>query len=152
MDLAERGKAAAGQALDDVHLPEGPVAIERFGHERGAELFELRVAPRPRQARVPYVVVEVEIRVVDPDRTLCERNPGDLPPIARHPVQFRGNQIPDRVGVDAAVGSLQIAGVEGERRRQMHRCGLLLEPEEGFVQAPSDSYVAPSGCSPEVRA
>ena len=66
--LGEQRDPAAGQPLDDVHLPERAVAVERAGDDARHQLAQLVEGARARQRRAAHVVGEVERRVVDPDR------------------------------------------------------------------------------------
>jgi len=70
VDLGQDGEAVAGQALDDVALPERAVAVERAGDDPGDELLDLLVRAGWRDRRVPDVELEVEVGVLDPERVV----------------------------------------------------------------------------------
>ena len=68
MDLEDQRGAALGEALDDGELPQRAVRRELGRHDAPDERIELRLAAR-RRARAPqHVLVDVELRVVDPER------------------------------------------------------------------------------------
>ena len=56
------------EALDEVDLPQRPAAVERPGGDPRDELAQLVHRPGPRQRGAAYVVAEVEVLVVHPDR------------------------------------------------------------------------------------
>ena len=58
----------AGEAFDEVHLPQRAVPVEQPGLDAPAELEQRRVVARTRQRRASHVVGDVEVRVVDPHR------------------------------------------------------------------------------------
>ena len=60
--------AAPFEALDDVHLPQRALAVQGQPDHLAHESLELRPAARRRQAGAAHVVVEVEVRVLDPHR------------------------------------------------------------------------------------
>ena len=60
---------SSSRPSDQPRLPQGAVAVEGLRHEPAHELVQRRRRPRGRQRGVPHVVVEVEVRVVDPDRS-----------------------------------------------------------------------------------
>ena len=66
--LGEHGDAAALEPLDEVDLPQGPVAVQWTGDDPGDQLAQLVHRPGTRQRRAAYVVAEVEVGVVHPDR------------------------------------------------------------------------------------
>ena len=70
---------------------------------RADSRFSCVLVARPRQRGVAHVVVEVEVLVVDPDRVVLERDPGELLAVARDPVQRAPRRsLRMRVDVDAA--------------------------------------------------
>ena len=87
-----------------------------------------------REARVPHVVVEVEARVVDPQRLPLERGPQQPLPVARDEVQARVDGVADRVDVDAAVGPPERAGVEERDAADVHVGLVVLEREHAGIE------------------
>ena len=67
-DLARIANRPLLQPLDEVHLPQRPGAVQRSGDDARHELLELLHGARAGQRRLPHVVGEVEVVVVDPDR------------------------------------------------------------------------------------
>jgi hypothetical protein len=66
--LADDRKASALEPLDQPELPERLGAVELLGEDPRRQLSQLVLTPRRRQRRVAYVVVEVQVGVVHPDR------------------------------------------------------------------------------------
>ena len=66
--LRDDREAAALDALDEPHLPERLGAVEALGEDAPDQLAQLVVRARLGQSRVTNVVVEVEARVVHPER------------------------------------------------------------------------------------
>jgi hypothetical protein len=110
--LDDEREAPALEALDDPHLPERAVAVERLRGDAGRELLQLLGVAGAGQARVPDVVGEVEVDVVHPHRVVVERDPRQALPVARDLVQLGGDVGANAVDVDAAVGA-------GERPRRV---------------------------------
>ena len=54
--------------FDHPRLPQRPVAVELLGHQPTHEVVEIRLGPGRRERGVADVVLEVEVRVVDPHR------------------------------------------------------------------------------------
>jgi hypothetical protein len=73
MHLAQHGEAAVLETLDEPGLPEGPASIERALENPPDERLQLLLVPRPGQVRVPDVVRQVELMIVDPDRVAGQR-------------------------------------------------------------------------------
>ena len=65
--LGDQGDLPVLQALDDPHLPQGPIAVQLAADDVRGEVAELADAARCRECGPPQVVVDVEIGVVDPD-------------------------------------------------------------------------------------
>ncbi len=66
MHLGHQRRPLPLEPLHDVHLPQRAVGIERPAHHRRHERVELGLAARRRQAGPGDVVVQLEVRVVDP--------------------------------------------------------------------------------------
>ncbi len=70
MDLGVDRGPAPGEAGDQVDLPQRPAAVQRAGVQPGHLLGELGVGPWPRQRDLPDVVLDVEVRIIDPVRLI----------------------------------------------------------------------------------
>src|SRR3989475_2832703 len=135
VDLGDDGEALpALEALDDPHLPERLGAVELLGHDAAREALQLLRVARPREARVPDVVVDVEVRVVPPHRVALDRGPGEDLAVAGDEMQARGYVVADTVDVDAAVGPPERARLVGGGARHMHVVGRALGDEERVVE------------------
>ena len=66
--LVEQGDVAIGEALDEVDLPQRAAAVERPRHDPGRQLAQLVERAGTWQGGAAYVVAEVELLVIDPDR------------------------------------------------------------------------------------
>ena len=115
--LRQHGHPATLEALDEVDLPQRPVRVEPARHDPPGQLAELVQGARAGQRGAAYVVGEVEVLVVDPDRVgQAARHPAYVLAVAGHerdPVVDVGEQ---RVVVEAGVG-----GVEDLEGRVVHR-------------------------------
>ena len=83
--LVEQRDPAVGQPLDEVDLPQRPGPVERPRDDPRDQLAQLLGVARAGQRGAAYVVADVEVLVVDPDRV--GQVPGDrLHPlaVARH--------------------------------------------------------------------
>ena len=105
--LADDREALALEPLDQPQLPERLGAVELLGEDPRRQVAQLLLGARRRQRGLADVVVEVEVRVVDPDRpALVEGDEAQLLAEARHQVQPR---------VDV-VAELRVARAPGPRR------------------------------------
>src|SRR4051794_16479433 len=94
MALADDRKALALEALHEPHLPERLGAVELLGKEASGERAQLVLGARGRERGMADVVIEVQVGVVDPDRTaLAERDEADLLAEARHEVKARADVV-----------------------------------------------------------
>jgi hypothetical protein len=90
--LADDREAVPRQALDQPELPEGLGAVELLGEDPRRQVAQLLVGAGRRQGGLAHVVVEVEVRVVDPDRpALGEGDEAQLLAEAGDQVQARGD-------------------------------------------------------------
>ena len=150
MRLGDDGEALAllvAEPLDEPHLPERLVAVESLGEEAPGEPLQLFLATRGGQGGVPHVVLEIELRLVDPDGpSLPEGHENDPLPVARNLVEARvdeGEQVAVRrrlalelgnrsdVHVGGAVLELEKEGVEGAQA-----LGPLLHATHSVMPAP----------------
>ena len=126
MGFREHRDVSPGEALDEVDLPERPAAVEGPGHDPTDQLAQLVHAARTGQRRAAYVIAEVEVGVVDPDRV--GQPAGDRPqllPVARDERDPVADQLHQPVVVEA-----RVAGVEDLDGGVVHRGGRRLEREE----------------------
>ena len=110
-------------ALDPLHHPQFPQwfgTVQLLGEQSSHHRAQLSFAARLRQADVPDVVVQVEMLVVDPYRVFFDRHPGEVLAVPGDVLQFRLDESPDLVDVDAAVGPGQRGGVENGGTRYVH--------------------------------
>jgi hypothetical protein len=94
--LGHARDAAAFEALEDPQLPQRPGAVQRPARDLGDHLADL-VEPAGRgHAHAPDVVLEVEVRILDPHRVVqAERCRDELPPERREQVESRTQRLLD---------------------------------------------------------
>ena len=113
MNLREQPHASVLETVDQVELPQRLGAVERAREDPSDLLGELRIRGRRGQRQLAHVVLQVEVRVVDPVGVVePERNLGEAP-------AQRGQQ---RQPVDQQV--LEVGALEpaaGRRGRVDHR-------------------------------
>jgi hypothetical protein len=86
--LRDQGEAPALEPLHEPELPQGLGPVELLGVDAGRQRAQLQLRPRRGQRRVADVVVEVEGRVVHPQRPpALERRDRELLAVAAHEVQ-----------------------------------------------------------------
>jgi hypothetical protein len=87
VSLRDQREAVPGQTLDQPDLPQRLRAVEALGEDATGEQAQLLEPAGVRQRGVADVVLDVEVRVVDPERTPgLERREGQLLAVARHQV------------------------------------------------------------------
>ena len=92
VDLGDQGPPAAREALDHPGLPQRPVTVELLRHQPAHQGVQLGLEPRRGQRRVADVVREVEVRVIDPDRTAeAPWDEAHLLPVAGEQRQLAGH-------------------------------------------------------------
>ncbi len=115
--LVEQRHPAGAETLDEVDLPQRSAAVEGPRHNPGNELSELVVGPGARQGGAAYVIADVEVLVVAPQRRGQVPGHGAHPlPVARHerdPVEDQRHQ--------PVVVEPGITGLEDLDRRVVHR-------------------------------
>jgi hypothetical protein len=136
MSLAEQREARAFArrvvaSLESLHQPDLPErlrAIELLGEDAARQVLQLLLTAGRRQRRGANVVLEVEVRVVDPDRpSLVQRHRAQLLPEARHERE-PGLDVLQKLGVGRR------RAFEDRHRGHVHvRCGVL-QMQEGRVQ------------------
>ena len=126
--LGQHGPAPVLEALDHPDLPERLGAVELLGHHPADQLAELALAARGGQRGVAQVVLDVEVRVVDPDRTpQLEGDEADLLAVARDQVELGVHH-----GDDVAEGRRRT--LEDGHRGDVHVGHVVLDVEERRVQ------------------
>ena len=102
--LEDQREAVALEPLDEPVLPQGPRAVELLRGDPRRQLEQLLLGSRRRQRGMAHVVLEVEGRVVDPQRTpRLERRRGQLLAIARDQVQPAADMVQILARIPAAV-------------------------------------------------
>ena len=127
--LADDREAVAVEALGEPHLPERLGAVELLGEDPRRKVSQLLLGARGREGGAPHVVLEVQMRVVDPDRpALAEGHEAKLLAKARHQVQSR---------VDVVAELLVRGGraLEDRRRGDVHVGAVALQVKERRVQS-----------------
>ena len=92
--LGDQREPAALEPLDEPHLPQRLGAVERLRVDPRRERAQLRLGPRHRQRGVADVVLEVEARIVDPQRPAgLDGREGELLAEARDEVEPRADVV-----------------------------------------------------------
>src|SRR3954454_6651720 len=92
MDLREKRPAVLAEALDQPDLPQRLPAVEVLGKDPCGGASQDSVRSGRGKSTVPQVIGEVEVRVVDPDRTTkAERDEADFLAVTRHERELRGD-------------------------------------------------------------
>ena len=153
VDLREQGPAVLLEPLDHPDLPERLRAIQVLGEDPGGGRAQLCLGAGRRNSAVAQVVVDVEVRVVDPDRLAhAEGHEADLLAIARGQIQLalhhrsellerRRRSLEDADAADVHRGHV-VLDVEEHRVLRAHRldAATSVSVEEAF-QLPVDVHV-----------
>ena len=132
VDLGDEGEVAVLEALDDVHLPEGLLAVQRPAADVADELAELLQAARRRKGGAAKVEVDVEGRVVDPVGVAeAERDLDEAPPEYGDLDQAAGDQLADSFEREPALDGRR---VEDGGHGNVHMKGRGLQVEEAGVE------------------
>jgi hypothetical protein len=118
------------EALDDPDLPEWFRSVEMLRHDARREAFELTFVSRLRQRRMAHMIVNVEMLVVDPNRSAFDRNVPQPLSIARNQMEPRADVRTNPVDVDPTVRLAQRTGVERRHSGHVHRTVRPLHQEE----------------------
>ena len=129
MALADDREPALGEAVDQPQLPDRLGAIEALREDPRREGAQLLLGAGLGQGRVPHVIAQVELRVVDPD--WAPLSVGDE---AKLLAKSR-DQVQARLDVVAELDVLGRGTLEHERRGDVHVRVRLLENEEGVVES-----------------
>jgi hypothetical protein len=96
--LRDQREAAVLEALDHPHLPQRPRTVELLGEDPAGQAQELALGARARQRGLADVVLEVERRIVDPQRAAAARGRDlELLAVARHEVQAHPQRVEELV-------------------------------------------------------
>ena len=148
--LHDREALAALETFRDPELPERPRAVERLRDQPPDQALQLPFVARPRQRGVAHVVLELEVRVVHPDRMVLDGDQGEALPVARQPMEARRHVGAHALDVDAAVGPGQPPRLEHRDRRDVLRLVRRSRSRKVLSVAPSRSY--PSDMPPTITA
>jgi hypothetical protein len=125
--LRQDGEAAVRESLDDPELPERLVAVEPLREDAAGQVAQLLLAAGLGQRGLAHVVVEVEVRVVDPDRTaLAQRHERELLPVAGHEVEPALERL-------CHLGLLGRVALEQQDGRHVHVRAVVLQVEERSI-------------------
>src|SRR3954447_9857620 len=95
VDLRDHRPPAVAEPLRNPKLPQRPRAVELLGHDPPDQVAELLVASGRRQTRAAHVVVENEMRIIDPQRApQIQRHEAHLLAIAGDERQLRVDRRP----------------------------------------------------------
>jgi hypothetical protein len=144
--LADDGEAAAGEAFDEVHLPQRPGPVQRPALHPGDQLGELMVVAGTGQRGAAHVVADVEVLVVDPHGVRQPAgHPADPLPVPRHERDALRDELDQPVVVETVLRRL-----EDRDATDVHRRRRLLEVEERHVQrAQPVGHAMHGGMTPE---
>ncbi len=147
--LGQHGPASVLEALDHPDLPQRLRAVELLRHDASHQLAQLALAAGGGQRRVAQVVLDVEMRVVHPDRaSQLEGNGADLLAVARDEVELgihHGDDVAER----------RRGALEDGDRGNVHVGHVVLDVEERGVQraqAIRAHATLPSAVSPRPHA
>jgi hypothetical protein len=88
--LGDQGEAVVLEALHEPDLPERLRPVEPLREDTADELAQLRIGPGPGEGGMADVVVEVEARIVDPERPAhLEARVGEPLSVTRHEPEAR---------------------------------------------------------------
>jgi hypothetical protein len=121
------------EPLHDPELPQGPLAVQLLGEDPAREPLELAQVPGPGNSRVSHVVGDVEVRIVDPDGMLPDRDPPESLAIPRQKVETRADVAPNALDVDSTAGGPEGTRAKHDRRRDVHVLARTLEVQKGGV-------------------
>ncbi len=133
VDDGDAGGAAARQALDVVEGPQRPLARQGGAGQLGHQFGQLGVASGRLEPQALHMLVEAEVRILDPERRhQVERHVDQAAAEAGQQVQALGDALAHRVEAEAGGRTGQ---VEQRQAAEVHRCPGGLEVEEHRVDA-----------------
>ena len=149
VSLGHDRKAIPVHSLHDPELPERLLAIELLRHDARGETLQLRLVPRTRQARMPDVVVEAEMIIVDPHWRVFKGHARESLAIARRSMELRSRVRPNPLDVDAALQRAQRTRIEHQHRAHVGvgRSAILCERKGRCLAEPVVPGAHPLLCS-----
>ena len=102
MRLADNREAAAGEPVDDPHLPERTAVVERLRQDATGHTVQRALVARPLEVHVADVRGQVEVGIVDPRWRAVDRRWMDPLAVARDGTQLRTDVLADPPWIDAA--------------------------------------------------
>ena len=141
--LRDEGVALALEPLDQIELPQRPGQVERLGHHPPDQLAQLRGAAGLRQRDPAHVALDVEARVVGPDRVVegDRAHRGDLLAKARDQAQPRLDM------VDEALELRRLAR-DDDRRADVDVDRPSLSEQRGHVRGREAVVHSPAAAGP----
>ena len=148
MNLREQPHASVLETVDQVELPQRLGAVERAREDPSDLLGELRIRGRRGQRQLAHVVLQVEVRVVDPVRVVePERDLLQAPseglqqrePVRHQPLHIR--QLESTIRPGARIQHRERAHMPGLARRlqrqelRVESCQLPQAPSLGRLRA-----------------
>jgi hypothetical protein len=120
MNLGDDGEAVVLQALDDPKFPQRLGTVELLGNDSPGQALELLITAGAGQAGVPDVEVEVEVIVIDPDRSPVARYEGQPLAIPGYVLKLSEDVGFDPSDIDASIRHLELRGLEEDHRTDVH--------------------------------
>ena len=141
VNLREHRDLAVGQAVDQIDLPQRSRAVKRTREDPRHLLGQLLVRRRRRQRQLAHVVLQVEVRVVDPVRIVePERDLLEPPAKRRKQRQPLGNQVVDVGQLKASVRPRR--GIEHGHPAHMTGLARRFEGQELGVERCQLSHIS----------
>ena len=123
VDLADHRDPVIGQALDEVHLPQRVIAVQRRAGDLADRLVELATTARRGHSPRPHVVGQVDVAVFPPHRVMqLERDVNELIAKRLQLVQPAVNDPAERVDVEVATVAIQLDHRDFEGVHMHIRC------------------------------
>ena len=94
----------------------------------------MRVVARSGQGDMSYVISQIEVGVVYPNRVPLHRDPLQALPVARDVLEAIADKPADLLDVHPPVGGAEMAFGEDQSRRDVHRVVGSFHGKEGVVQ------------------
>ena len=131
MHLDDQSEFSVFESFDHPAIPERSGTIETARGDSSRRARELFRVARSRQTRLAQVIVEVELRIVHPDRMALAGNSAELAPQARQISETGFDDLSDPLETNAAILGRKRAGVEDECHRGMASLSRTLALEIG---------------------
>jgi hypothetical protein len=150
VDLGVEADAAIREPLDHVDLPERACAVERARVDARDQLGELLIVARGRHRDVSQVEVEIEVRVLDPERPVeIERHLDEAAPVRKELGEAAHERLLERV---AERTPAEPRGIEDDQRSDVSELATGLHQQECVVEAGELLHGGPPGVPPPARA